>query len=109
MLSADKGAVVAGPGDGGGAGGVRPGIRSNGSGEFGLSEGSSKYAFFRHKDANSKFATGTAYESPSVLKIIITVSSCLFIQNNESTCISCRETSLLLVLPSVYLCRRLFL
>lgn len=68
MPSGDSGAVAAGPGDGGGAGGVTPGINKSGSGEFKLSEGNNKYAFFKHNEANSRFATGTAYESLSVLQ-----------------------------------------
>lgn len=40
MPSGDNGADAAGPGEGGGAGGVTPGISSRGSGEFPLSDGS---------------------------------------------------------------------
>lgn len=68
IASGERGGVAAGPGDGGGAGGVTPGISSSGSGEFKLSVGSKIKAFFKHKEANSRFATGTAYESLSVLK-----------------------------------------
>lgn len=39
--SGDSGDNVAGPGDGGGAGGVTPGINKSGSGAFKLSVGSS--------------------------------------------------------------------
>lgn len=51
-----------GPGEGGGAGGVTPGMSSSGTGEFAVSDGSRRYEFRRHKEANSRVATGTAYD-----------------------------------------------
>lgn len=57
----------AGPGLGGGAGGVMPGLTSRGTGDDTAFEGSSNCAFLRHKVANSNVGTGTAYDWLSVL------------------------------------------
>lgn len=60
ILSFDKGLDGAGPGLGGGAGGVTPGIKRRGTGDEAASEGSNKIALCKHNEANSKVATGTA-------------------------------------------------
>lgn len=60
MLSFDRGFDGDGLGLGGGAGGVTPGIRNNGSGGEAVSEGINNLAFRRHSEANSKHGTGTA-------------------------------------------------
>lgn len=69
MLSFERGFDGDVLGLGGGAGGVTPGIRKSGSGGEAVSDGISSLALRRHKVANSKHGTGTAYDWLSVLKI----------------------------------------
>lgn len=47
-------------GEGGGAGGVTPGIRNKGTGGAVEDEGIKRKAFRRHKEANSRDGTGMA-------------------------------------------------
>lgn len=68
IQSDDKGDDGAGPGLGGGIGGCTPDINKRGIGDEAVSEGNKRYAFLKHKEANSNVGTGTAYESPSKLQ-----------------------------------------
>lgn len=67
--SSDSGLEGASPGEGGGAGGVIPGIRNSGTGGVACDEGMRREAFLRHNEANSNEGTGTAYDWLSQLKI----------------------------------------